>query len=82
MHHLAEQLALEGWFKEGQDPITPTYKKAGSLLHKSGTGKTIRSYSLIGLWISKRVTPELDMENEGEMATVTYTFQWDDVLPI
>lgn len=82
MHHLIEQAAMELWFKESQDPVAPTYKKNATLLHFSISGLVIRSYSLIGVFPSKRVNPDLEMGNEGELALVTWTLSVDDVIPI
>ena len=82
MHHVIEQIALELWFKEGQDPVSPTYKKVGSLIHRSLTGQTIRTYTLTGVFISKRKLPDLDMANEGEPAIIEWTLKADQVLPV
>jgi len=82
MHHLLEQVALELWFKEGQDPVSPTYKKVGTLIHKSLTGNTLRTFTVVGVFISKRKLPDLEMANEGEPAVVEWTFKADQILPI
>lgn len=82
MHHMVELAALEVWLEEGQDPVSSTYKKAGTLIMKSGTGDTIKTYSMIGLWCCKRKLPDLDFEDEGAMAVVEWTFYCDNVLPV
>jgi hypothetical protein len=82
MHHLIEQAAMELWFKESQDPVAPTYRRAATLLHFSISGVVIRSYSLLGVFPSKRVNPDLEMANEGELALVTWTLSVDDILPL
>jgi hypothetical protein len=82
MHHLTEQAAMEVWFKEGQDPILPTYKKPCTLVHKSISGAVLRSYTLVGVFPTKRTLPDLDKANEGEMATVVWTMSADDVFPL
>lgn len=82
MHHLVELAALELWYKEGQHPVTATYKKPGTMIYKGIDGKVFKSYSLTGLFISKRKLPGTDMKNAGEMAEVELTFSFDDVLPI
>ena len=81
-HHLIQQAAMELWFKEAQDPVLSTYKKTGTLMLKSISGATLRTYSLLGLFVSKRATPDLEMANEGEMAVIEWTFKADQVLPI
>jgi hypothetical protein len=80
-HHTAEIAACEVWYKEGQEPVLPTYKKAGVILMRSISGNKIRARSLVGMWISKRTDPDLEMANDGEMAGIEYTVQVDDVLP-
>ena len=82
MHHLVEQAALELWYAESQDPVSPLYKKIATLIHKSNSGAAFRSYTLMGMFPSKRGLPDLDMANEGEQAVVEWVFQVDDVLPI
>jgi hypothetical protein len=82
LHHDVEFAALELWFKEGQDPISPTYKKPCTLIHKSISGRRSRSFTLVGVFVKKRVLPDLDKANEGEMAMATYTMSYDDILPI
>ena len=81
-HHILEQAALEAWYKEGQDPVSPFYKKVGTLLLKSISGRIFRTFSMSGLWCQKRVTPELDMANEGEPALIEWTFKADEMYPI
>jgi len=82
MHHLAEQAAMELWYTESQDPVAPTYKKVGTLIYKSLSGQAFKSYTLDGVFPSKRSLPEGDMANEGEQANVEWTLQVDNVLPI
>jgi hypothetical protein len=82
MHHTIEHAAMEAWFAEGQDPVTPTYKKAASLIMQSGSlvGPT-RTYSLVGVWTCKRKLPDLELKNDGEMAQAEWTLYIDQVLP-
>jgi len=81
-HHLIMQAAMELWFVEGRDPVASTYKKTATLILKSISGSTLRTYSLLGLFVCKRATPDLEMANEGEMATIEWTFKADQMLPI
>lgn len=81
-HHIVEQAAMESWFAEGQDPVSPTYKKSGTLIKQSGTGNILRTYSIVDAWVSRRATPDLDMANDGDMATTEYTIRADDLKPI
>jgi len=82
MHHLVEQAALEVWFTEAQGPVSPSYKKAGTLLYTSASGEVVRSYTVIGVFPKKRSLPEGEMKNEGEQANVEWVFSIDDLLPI
>ncbi len=78
--HHPEVYFLDAWFTEGQDPVSPTYKKIATLVLKSGTGLNLKPYPLTGLYISKRATPDLEMENDGEMAVIEYTFKGDQII--
>jgi hypothetical protein len=82
MHHLTEIAAMEIWFKEGQDPISPTYKKPCTLIMTSLSGNKSKSYTLIGVFVSKRVLPDLDKSDDGEMAQIEWTMSVDDIIPL
>ena len=82
MHHSIEQAAMELWLRESQDPVTPTYKKAATLIHQSIGGTIFRSFTLVGVFPSKRKLPDLEMANEGELAEVEWTLKFDDILPV
>lgn len=82
MHHIAEVLAMRVWFNENKDPISSTAKKMATLVMESGTGQRQQSFTLLGLWPSKEVLPELSFEDEGEMAEIEWTFQCDEKIPI
>lgn len=80
-HHDVEVAAMESWYKEGQDPVAPTYKKSGTLLKKGLDGTVIRSYIFSGLWVSERNMTAMSLENEGEMDAIEYLLNFDDILP-
>ena len=82
MHHTVEQAAMEVWYRESQDPVLPTHKKVGTLRHSSISGQNNRSFTLNGAFPTKRVLPDLELENEGEMAGVEWTISVDDIIPI
>lgn len=82
MHHAVEQAAMEVWFKESQDPVSPSYKKAGTLIHQSVSGKKNRTFSLIGMFPMMRGLPDLKMDDEGEMAVIKWKMSIDDIEPI
>jgi len=79
-HHLVEVQQMETWFTEGKDPISPTYKKVGTLTMTSGTRLVNKVLTLIGAYVSKGGTPDLEMNDDGEMAVMTYSLKWDDIL--
>jgi len=80
-HHDVEVLAMEAWYKEAQDPVTPTYKKVGILTKKDIGGNIVRSYTLQGAFPKSRALQDLSLENEGEMDTIEWTLSVDDILP-
>lgn len=82
LHHGVEQLLLEEWFKEAQDPPLPFYKRDGTLIMSSISGGNSRSFSLTGMFLSKRSLPDLEMANEGDMVEVTWTVKYDEIHPI
>lgn len=82
LHHAAEMTGMEVWYREAQDPITPTYKKPCTLIHKSLSGSKSRSYTLLGVFPKKRTLPDLEKKNEGEMALVEWMMSVDDVIPL
>ena len=82
MHHEVEMLAMELWYRESQDPILPTYKKPCTLVHKSHTSNKSKNYTLIGVFPKKRTLPDLEMANDGELATVEWLMSVDDVFPL
>lgn len=81
-HHSIEIAAMEQWFADSQDPVAPNYKKNGSLRMQSvaliGADRTI---NLVGVFPTKRKMPDLEMANEGEMASYEWTLSVDQVLP-
>ena len=82
MHHLIEQAALEAWFAEGKGDVLPTYKKSGTMIYEAIDGQVTKSYTLLGVFPTKRATPDAEMSNEGDMANVEWTFSYDECLPV
>jgi len=81
MHHTIEDVFLEAWFQEGQDPVLPTYKKPVTLLLNSISRLQTRSFNLFGTFAFKRSTPRLEMSNEGEIYLKTWSFSTDRIFP-
>ena len=80
-HHDVEVAAMESWFREAQDPVAPTYKKAGILTKKGIDGSVIRTYTFSGLFVSERNMTAVSLENEGEMDAIEYLLNFDDIIP-
>lgn len=79
-HHTIQILAMEAWFKSGQDPVAPTYKKSGVLVQRTiHSAASRRTYMLSGVWCMKRTTPELSLANEGEQSEVEYQLSIDQI---
>lgn len=81
-HHTSERAALEVWFNEGRDPVSPIYKKVGTLIKRNIHGEVSSTTTLLGLWVMKKKTADLDLANEGEPAMLEWTFSADRPLPI
>lgn len=78
-HHTTEVTLLDVWLAEGRDPVLPTYKKAATLIELNVHGEAKLSHALTGLWISQKQLSAKELGNDGEMATITYTFNYDSV---
>jgi hypothetical protein len=82
VHHTAEFAAMELWYKEAQDPISPTYKKPATLTFLSISGRAKRSFTIVNCWVGGRDLPDLNMEDEGDIALVKYKMKADELQPI
>lgn len=76
-HHTLEVAQMELWFQECQDPVLPTHKKVGTVVIFSQSNIKQGFVSLVGLFPSKRAMPDLELDNDGEMAVLTYTMKAD-----
>ena len=82
-HHHLEQAFMELWFRESQEPVLPSYKKAVTLvMHSVMAGVLPRVYSLAGVFPKMRKMPDLEMAGSGEMTVVAWTLSVDDVTPV
>lgn len=79
-HHTQEVAAMDAWREEAHDPVSPTYKKSATTTMLSGTLLRQLPKNMVGAWLSKDGTPDLEMNDDGEMAVIKYTLCWDDVL--
>lgn len=78
-HHITELAAMELWRREGVDPVSPTYKKVGTLIKRGINGEVVTTRSMIGLWVKQRQDADLDLANEGEPAMIEWTLSADKV---
>lgn len=81
-HHIIEDAFMEQWFQSATQPILPGYKRPGSLIIRSVSNLIIRTFNMIGMWPSKRTTPDLDMNNEGELYVTEWEINCDRIIPI
>ncbi len=79
-HHLQEVAAMNIWRMEAIDPVSPTYKKTAVVTAFSGTGIRVMMRTCEGAWLNKDGTPDLEMNDEGEMAVIKYGMCWDSIL--
>ncbi len=81
-HHIVEIAFMEVWYQEGQDPVTPTYKKPATITLSSLTNNTQLGFTLPDAFVSKRVLPDRELDNDGEMSTHEYTINASQMLPL
>ena len=82
MHHDLEVAKMEAWYIQCQDPVSPLHLKVGSLIQFDQQGLPRRKFTLLNVWNRKRVHSDLELENDGDMATITWTLQADEILPV
>ena len=82
MHHQIEEVQLELWFTQSQDPVVPGYSRPAAITYMSESGNVLRIFTLIGVFPKKRKTADYEGENEGEMAQTEWTFNIDDIRPV
>lgn len=78
MHHSLEVAAMEMWWQENQDPVSPLAKKLATLIVFSQSRIQMRSIMLVGVGPTKKKWPDLKMEDEGKMADIKWTLKGDD----
>ena len=67
---------------KGNTGVSPDYKKVATMIWTNIHGTTQAVWSLVGLGVSKRVLPDAEMGNDGEMAGIEWTFKHDSVVPL
>lgn len=79
MHITTEVLLMEAWWTLCSGSL-PGYLKQGTLIQFDESGLIPRkSWLLPNSWLKKRVHSDLELENDGDMSTITWTLQADDI---
>jgi len=78
-HHVVERDAMEAWRRAGIDPVDPLYKKVGTLIRRDIHGNVAATRTYLGLQVTKRKDPDMDMANEGDPAMIEWTLKFDDI---
>lgn len=78
-HHEKLVAALRSWFAEGVGIVSPGYKKVVTLTVESGTGERVLVRNLFGCWLSKQVVMATSMQGDGQMMTIEFTMEIDEV---
>lgn len=80
-HHTVQQRAMEQWFRQCKDPIDPAHKKLATLTLFTQSNNPLVSFTLPNTFPMKRGLPDLELENEGEMAGFVWSMSSDEVIP-
>jgi len=82
-HETTAMGAMDVWWKMCYGVnATSGYKKLATLLLLDTFGATKSSWSITGMFPTKRALPELNAASEGEMAMAEWTFKADDIKKI
>lgn len=81
-HHVIERAAMDLWRNEGIDPVSPLYKKVGTLIKRGIDNSIVSTQTMTGLWAKKKKTDDLDLADEGEPAMIEYTMSTDKITAI
>lgn len=79
-HHDLEVAAMEAWYAMCKLAL-PGYIRQGLLILFDESGLVPRrKRTLPNIWLKKRAEPDLEMDSEGDMHTITWTCQADQIL--
>lgn len=81
MHHDIEVKLMELWYNLCKNTL-PGYLKLGIFILFDEYGIPHRKTTLPNLWISGKKSSGGDIDNDGDMATITWTMKADDALPM
>jgi hypothetical protein len=82
MHHSAEVAVMELWWGLCENSILG-YLKLGVLVQYDASGLIpLKRWQLPNAWLKKMALSDLEMEGDGEMSTITWTLQADDLIAL
>ncbi len=81
MHITAEVALMEAWYALCKLSL-PGYLKLAVLIQfdESGLVPTKR-WTLPNVWLMKRLHTDSELENDGDMSTITWTMSYDEIRP-
>lgn len=79
MHHSVEVFFMEAWWMACANTL-PGYLKLGALRILNEYIGTSKQFTLFNLWLSKRSQSDLDLDNDGDMAIITWTMKADSFI--
>lgn len=82
LHHRVEMQAMEQWFLQSQEPVSPTYKRNGSLVMYSISTRMRVTYQIVGVFPIKRKFSDMEMSNVGDLQEVEWTFSGDQLIVV
>ena len=77
MHHDIEVAAMEAWYTECKDPVSPDHLKIWTYTRIDLGDNPRRVTVLDNCSVMKKVESESDLDNDGDMATITWTIKAD-----
>jgi len=80
--HITEEVALmEGWYALCKLAL-PGYLKNGVLVQFDESGRfPVKRWTLPNSWLKKRAHSDSELDNDGEMSTITWTLSYDEIRP-
>lgn len=80
LHHTIEHAYLEEWYAQALGAL-PGYLRPVVMSYPSVSGLQAKTVTLVNVWPCKKKYPDADMNNEGELGTVEWTFSADLMVP-
>lgn len=81
MHITAEVALMEIWYALCKHSLLG-YLKLAVLIGFDETGLIpVKRWTLPGCWLMKRLHSDNELENDGDMSTITWTMSYDEIRP-